>query len=436
MRILFLSHYFPPEVNAPATRTYEHCVRWARAGHDVTVVTCVPNCPDGVVYEGYRNRFWPQTENINGVRVVRVWTYLAPNAGTTRRIANYVSFMFSAAIACLWLKHPHVVVATSPQFFCGWAGVIVSWLKWCPFVLEIRDIWPESITAVGAIRNRPLLRLLEWLELVMYRSARHIVTVGRGYRNNILSKVDVRDRITVIYNGVDLKQFQPEEPDQNLLRQWNLQGKFVCSYIGTIGMAHGLEVVLDAAQKLRERGRRDIAFWLVGDGAQRAALQARCESEKLGEYVVFSGRQPKELMPKVLASSDAALVHLRGCELFETVIPSKIFETMALGVPIIMAVRGQAEEIVRQASAGLPMQPDSADSLVEAVTRLANDPELRMKLGQFARDYVAEHFDRDILAARFLNLLTCVVNNLPIAATHESVPEPTDQQPSVSGIPQ
>ena len=364
----------------------------------------------------------------------RVDVDLAPNAGTVRRIANYVSYMLSAVVTCLWLKRPDVIVATSPQFFCGWAGVLVSWLKWRPLVLEIRDIWPESISAVGAIRNRSLLRVLEWLERVMYRSARHIVAVGRGYRDNIQSKVDVADRISVIYNGVDLERFRPDERHPELLRKWNLEDKFVCSYVGTIGMAHGLEVVLEAARLFREQGRRDVAFWLVGDGAQREPLQDRCEREGLGDYVVFAGRQPKEQIPAILASSDACLVHLRGCELFGTVIPSKIFETMALGKPIIMGVGGEALKIVMQANAGIEMQPDSAESLVEAVTALADNPNQTASLGRQARQFVAEYFDRDKLADRYLDLLKYVVGIGPRLEAESSGPfVEREQEPAASG---
>ncbi len=289
MKILFLTHYFPPEVNAPATRTFEHCVRWARAGHDVTVVTCTPNCPNGVVYPGYENRWLRQIEEIEGVCVVRAWTYVAPNAGTLKRVLNYVSFMLSAVVASIRLPRPDVVVATSPQFFCGWAGVFVSWMKWVPLVLEIRDIWPESIQVVGAIRNRRVLGALERLERWMYRSATHIVAVGKGYRDNVLGKVDVADRISVITNGVDLEFYRPQEPDARFLHIWDLEDKFVCSYVGTIGLAHGLEVVIEAAKILKQKGRSDIAFVLVGDGAQRQRLQDEAKNAGLEGLVVFVG---------------------------------------------------------------------------------------------------------------------------------------------------
>ena len=411
MKILFLTHYFPPEVNAPASRTYEHCVRWVKAGHEVTVVTCAPNCPDGVVFEGYRNRLRRQVEVVDGIRVVRVWTYLAANSGMVRRIANYLSFMLSATMACLRLPRPDVVVATSPQFFCGWAGVLVSWLKWRPLVWEFRDMWPESISAVGAMRKGIVIRFLEWLERRMYRAADHIVAVGRGYADNIAGKVDVGDRISVVMNGVDLEQFQPQECDDKFLTEYGLTGKFVCSYIGTIGMAHGLEVVVEAALLLKGQGRDDVRFCLVGDGARRESIHQLARDKGVEELVVFTGRQPKERMPAILASSGACLIHLRGCELFGTVIPSKIFETMAMGRPIIMGVQGEARDLVEAAGAGLVMQPDSAESLVDCVDQLIEDPELRGRLQTRGRDFVRENYNRDELAAEMLATLQQVAGD-------------------------
>lgn len=428
MRILFLSHYFPPEVNAPASRTFDHCLRWARAGHDVTVVTCAPNCPSGVVYPGYKNRLLPQVEQVQDVRVVRVWTYLAPNAGAGRRIVNFLSYLASAVIACLHLPRPDVVVATSPQFFCGWAGVIVSRLKRVPLILEIRDIWPESIAAVGAMRNRPLLRILEFLERWMYRAATEIVTVGEGYRAKILEKVDVDDRISVIMNGVDLANYAPREPDAQWLRRGGLAGKFVCSYIGTLGMAHGLEVVVEAAKMLQQKGRDDIRFCLVGEGAMRKHLAEKVAQEGVGQMVVLTGQVPKDMVPVVLASSHACLIHLKKCQLFETVVPSKIFEAMAMGRPMIMGVRGPARDIVMESGAGLEMEPDSAESLVEAVETLADDRSLLARLGRTARQRVAADFNRDVLAARFLELMERVVGVPPTIP----LPQPaTAPQPAV-----
>ena len=442
MRILFFSHYFPPEINAPATRTLDHCVRWIRAGHDVTVITCAPNCPDGILYPGYKNTIRSQVEVLEGIRVVRVWSYLSPNAGTIGRITNYVSYMISATLRCLNLERPDIVVATSPQFFCGWAGVLASRLRRIPLVLEVRDIWPDSIVAVGAMRNPYILNLLKRMERWLYRMADHVVTVGKGYQDRILQKEDVSDRISIIMNGVDTKFFAPASPNPRLLSKWNLGGKFICSYVGTIGMAHGLEVVLEAAEVLRAKGRRNIRFLMVGDGARRAALEARAKELELHNMVTFTGRLDKETVPVVLASSGACLVHLKDCELFRSVVPSKMFEIMAMGRPVLMAVRGEAAEIVSRARAGLSVEPQCPEALAAAVEMLADDPGLCERLGKAGRECVTTQFDRDVLARAFLKLLQKVSaqsNGTISKATEPRCPRPEqeilEQKPDFSEKP-
>jgi colanic acid biosynthesis glycosyl transferase WcaI len=403
MHILFFSHYFPPEVNAPATRTHDHCRRWVAAGHRVTVITCAPNCPSGMVFDGYRNK-WRQEETIDGIRVLRVWTYLSPNKGFLKRVANYVSYLHSATLRAATVRNVDVIVATSPQFFCGWAGVFCSWLLRRPFLLEIRDIWPESIVTVGAINSRTARRFLEWLERRMYAAAGRIVTVGNGYRERLLSRGVPADKIAVIPNGVDVRQFAPLPcPPAASLPVAN-DGKFVCAYIGTVGMSHGLEVILRAAQKLKSTGRSDVEFWIVGDGADRSRLQHEAESRGLTN-VFFTGLVPKTCMPGLIAACNACLVHLKQAELFETVIPSKIFEIMAMNVPVIMGVRGQARTIVEAAGAGLAMTPEDEDSLIAAINATQSDPAAFCG----GRSYVTSHFDRNVLAQRMLDELTVLV---------------------------
>lgn len=396
MHILFFSHYFPPEVNAPATRTYEHCRRWIAAGHQVTVVTCAPNCPNGVVFDGYRNS-WRSEECVEGIRVIRVWTYLAANQGFLRRIANYVSYMVSATLCAVWLKKIDVVVATSPQFFCGWAGVLCRWIRRWPLVLEIRDIWPESIVTVGAMKRSRIIRFLEWLERRMYRAASHIVTVGSGYRRQLLERGVPADKVSVIPNGVGDVPPAPRDRKREIRERWGADGRFVCGYVGTVGMAHGLEVVLKAAARLKDAGRDDIAFWIVGDGAQRRALEEEAANQGLSN-VVFTGLVPKEAVGNVIASLDACLVHLHGTELFQTVIPSKIFEIMAARVPIVMGVRGESRDIVLKANAGVAMVPDDPESLIECLDEIARNPDVF----RHGADYVRQHYCRDNLAGRML----------------------------------
>ena len=412
MRVVFFSHYFSPEGNAPASRTYEHCKRWVEAGHQITVVTCAPNVPDGVVYEGYKNRLWPQRETIDGIDVIRIWTYLAANSGNSKRILNYASYMFSAVLCFLFFcRRPNLIIATSPQFFCGWAGTIASWLKWCPFILEIRDIWPESIVTVGALKKSSLLvRILERLEKWMYRSANHIVTVGKGYQENVLSKVDVSNRISIVTNGVDLDVFSPQESSSEFRQQHRLNDHFVCSYVGTIGMAHGLSVVVRAAKILKSMKRNDVKFCLIGDGAQRKKIKQEVLDSHLEDIVQFTGRLQKSDMPMVLASSDCLLIHLKKTDLFTTVIPSKIFESMAMERPLVMGVVGESTKIVAQSGAGIDIEPDNEYDLVNAVIKLCDDRKFYNSLCENSREFVRENFSRDKLAQDLLDILLSVAN--------------------------
>ena len=404
MKILFISHYFFPEGNAPATRVHQLARRWAADGHEVTVVTGVPSVPAGVVYDGYRSRLRTQTERIDGVRVVRVWTYIAANKGFVRRIANYVSFMASAVVASLGVGEVDVVVATSPQFFCGWAGAVAAWWKRTPFVLEIRDLWPESIVAVGALRRGPLLRSLEWLERRLYRAARHIVAVGDGYKEGLVQRGVSPERVTVIPNGVDTEAFQPRVPDETLLESLGLGDRIVCSYIGTIGMACGLDVVLRAARRLEEEGDDRFAFLLVGDGAVRHQLEESARRANL-DSVIFTGRQPKERIPDLLAITSVCLVHLRRTPLFESVLPSKIFEALAMRRPILLGVEGEAADLVRSANGGLCFEPENESELVDRLRRFADEPTLGEELGRNGEAYVLEHFDRDRQSREYTSLL-------------------------------
>lgn len=404
MHILFFTHYFPPEGNAPASRTYENCKRWLQAGHDVTIITCAPNVPNGILYPGYRNRLF-QRETIDGIEVIRVWTYIAANKGTVRRITNYLSYMFSSCIAGLIIKKkPDVVIATSPQFFCGWTGTIVSMLRRIPFILEIRDIWPESIVAVGAMNNKSILRLLEWLEIRMYSTADHIVTVGEGYKVKLLKKGVAEDNISIVMNGVDTDIFFPRDPNIVLIKQLGIEGKFVCSYVGTIGMASGLDIVVRAALALREKDRDDIVFIIVGNGALRADLESKANRFGLNS-IIFTGRKDKKYIPDYLSISDVCLVHLLNTDLFKTVLPSKIFEVAGMAKPVILGVSGFSTKIVQDADAGEIIEPENDEQLVQALEMLSENHQKCKKYGNSGYEYVIKHFNRDNLASDYLSII-------------------------------
>ena len=397
MKILFLSHYFPPEGNAPATRTFEHTRRWANAGHDIKVITCAPNVPHGKVYPNFKNSIYSRSV-LGGVHVLRVWTYLAANKGKGRRSLNYVSYLFSSVVAGLFSAKPDLMIATSPQFFCGCAGAILAKLKNIPFILEVRDVWPDSIIAVNAISNQRVLKWMFILEKWLYRSATHIVTVGNGYKKVLVEKGVPPEKISIITNGADLKQFLPAKVAKKG------DSKFICSFIGTLGMAAGLEIVIRAAQYLDSIDELDIVFHLVGDGADYENLLKKVSDLNI-RRIQFAGLVKKENISDYLEKTDVCLIHLIKSDLFKTVIPSKLFEAMASEVPVVMGVQGEAAAIVKAAQCGLSFTPENHLELCDLLIQLNNDPILRASMGEQGRVYLESHFCREQLADEYLEVL-------------------------------
>lgn len=402
MKILFLTHYFPPEVNAPANRTHEHARRWVRDGHEVTIITGVPNHPKGQLFPGYRNR-WLQEEEIDGIRVMRTWMYLTSNQGFARRILNYVLFALTATIASLRAGRPDVVVATSPQFFCGLAGAAVSWLKWRPFVLEVRDLWPDSIVQLGQLDSRLLIGALEALETALYRSAQGIVVNTRAFIDHIAARGVPRDRIELVYNGIDPELFRPREPNPALLRDRGLENRRVISYIGTLGLAHGLLTIIEAADQLRHD--KSLAFVLIGEGADRERIEREVTERRL-DNVSLTGLRPRAEIPDWIASSAVLLVMLRDLPVFQTVIPSKLFEFWAQEGPIILAAPpGECRDLLEQNDSGLTIAPENPSALASAIREVLRDPSAARERAQRGRECVERSFLRDDLARQMAAFL-------------------------------
>lgn len=406
MHILFLSHYFPPEVNAPASRTYEHARRWAQAADvRVTVITNHPNHPQGVLYPGYVNR-WLTREEVDGIEVKRVKTYVAANAGVFRRTLNYLFFMIAAILAALWEPTPDILVATSPQFFCALAGYVISVLKGCPFVFELRDIWPESIVTVGAMRPGLAIRLLKWVELFLYRRSAHIVALTDAFRQYLLERGIVPEKISVLRNGVDLSFFVPQEKPHDLLRSLNLEEKFVASYIGTIGMAHGIDRIVAVAEALKNHS--EIVFLIVGEGAEKRHIEGLVAQRRLPNLRILPGVS-KEQIRGYYAISDLLLVTLRQTPLFRMVIPSKIFEIMAMARPMLYTVDGECRTILNEAGSGIFVEPENVKEMVQALSTFSQDRVLLARMGKKGRRFVEQTADRNRLADRYLQLLQRIV---------------------------
>jgi colanic acid biosynthesis glycosyl transferase WcaI len=409
MHILFLTDNFPPERNAPASRVYENACYWIRWGHQVTILTCAPNFPEGKVYEGYGNR-WYSREEMNGIHVVRVKTFITQNEGVILRTLDYVSFMITSFFAGLLQVRPDVVIATSPQFFTTVGGWALSRVRRLPFVFELRDLWPASIMAVDAMRENIVLRWLERLELFLYHSSAKVVALTEAFKRDLLSRGIPAEQVEVVTNGVDMTRYAPRPPDTDLLKRLGLEGCFVVGYLGTHGMAHALDHVLRAAELLQDIPT--IRFLFVGAGAARAALVKEAAKRQLNN-VVFVPAQPKEEILSYWSICDLALVSLKNAPLFTTVIPSKIFEAMGMGCPVLLvAPDGEASQIVRCTDAGVVVPPECPIALASAVRTLYHDKVLVRRLAMNALR-AAPQFGREQQARDMLNIFRAIITTPP-----------------------
>jgi glycosyltransferase involved in cell wall biosynthesis len=392
MRILFLTDNFPPEVNAPATRTYEHCKEWVKQGAQVTVITCTPNFPEGKVYKGYRNK-WIQHEDMDGIHVIRVWTYITANEGFFKRILDYLSFMIASFLAGTTIK-TDIIVATSPQFFTAIAGRWLSFWKRKPWVMEIRDLWPESITAVGASKRTLIIRFFEWLEKRMYRSARKLVVVTDAFAQTLIDKHHIApEKIAVVKNGANLDLFKPQVKNVDLLKKMGLEDKVVIGYIGTHGMAHALDFVLKTAKQIEHT---NYHFLLIGAGAKRKELLELKDTLALSNVTMLESVSKQEVK-EYISILDIGLVNLKKSDTFKSVIPSKIFELAAMHKPILLGVEGESAAIINNYGVGLTFEPENSTDLINCLNV--------MQTKEFKYDQLLQDFDRRNLAIKMLNFL-------------------------------
>lgn len=401
MKILFLTDNFYPEVNAPANRTYEHCREWVKSGANVTVITCVPNFPKGEVFAGYKNKLY-QTEYIDGIKVVRVWSYITANEGTVKRILDYISFAVMAFFTSLFYKSD-IIIATSPQFFTAIAGAFSSIFKRKPWMMEVRDIWPESIVAVGAIKNNRIIHFLEKIEKWLYHRANKIVVVTDSFKLDIIKKGLNEDKIEVIKNGVNLDKFTPIPKNKKILQDLGLDNKFVIAYFGTHGMAHKLDFILKSAVHVKDA---EIHFLLIGDGAERENLCQLKNSLKITNVTMLPS-VPKDEIQDYISVIDVALVNLKKSDTFKSVIPSKIFENAAMGKPILLGVEGESKQIVESYKAGLSFEPENIDDYISKLYQIKEDTQKGCFLEGCQK--LAQEYDRTKLAS---NMLVIIDNTL------------------------
>lgn len=403
MHVLFLTDNFSPETNAPANRTHEHAREWVKAGHRVTVITCAPNFPTGQVFDGYSNRLW-QSEMVDGIRVIRVWSYISRNGGFVRRVFDYFSYMITAFFAALPVRGIDVIIGTSPQFFTVCAAWAAATLKGKPFVFELRDIYPESIRAVKGVENSRLLDMMETIELFLYRRAAMVICVTHSFAENLAARGIDPAKLRVVTNGVDRTRFQPRPKDEALISKLGLEDKFVVGYIGTLSAVHGMNTLLDAAKLMAALPETfNMRMIIMGEGGQPAALEARLREEAIGNVLVLGGVSRDEVT-RYWSILDLAVIHLRRLDLFKTVIPSKLFECMAMGIPVLHAVEGESAQIVTCAGMGVTVEPENPEKMATAIGALISAPE-RLQLMAQAGISAASQYDRSILARNMMTLL-------------------------------
>ncbi len=407
MHILYVSQYFPPEMGAPSARVYDLAKQWVRQGHEVTVLTAFPHHPVGIKRPKDRGVI-TRRETVDGIDVVRSYVFAVPNRGTVKRMISYASFMISAIVIGLFRTgQPDIVIATSPQLLCGAAGYVLARLKRRPFVLEVRDLWPESMLATEVVKSEnAIVRGLKWLARHLYVHSDRIVTVGEGYAAGIHELYGIsRKKMSVVHNGIDVELFVPGNRDNDLRREYGWDDKFIALYLGTHGMAHALETVLEVARTFRDDPTK--LFVLVGEGAEKDKLKALAAEWELPN-VQFIDQQPRDRVIRLYAACDVGIVCLRNSPRFQEVLPSKIFEYLGMERPIVLSVEGEAARLVRDAGAGVCIPPEDADAMAEAIEHLAGQPEKLAAMGRSGRDYVREHFDRRNLAKKYLDILETV----------------------------
>jgi len=415
VKILYVSQYFPPEMGAPAARAAELSSHWARMGHEVTVLTGFPNHPTGIVPAEWRSRLrrLSYAEKIDDVLVARTWLWPLPNRKAHERIRSYASFFLSSVLRGLSLSKPDVVIGTSPQLLVALSAWCLARKKGVPFVFEVRDLWPESLAAVGAGGEGTLLhRTLAAIAGFLYRRASRIIVVTPPFKDHLIRHWHVpAEKISIVENGVETDLFSPA-PSAGAIREElahqdiNADGRFLVCYIGTMGMAHGLETLIAAAEEL-QTALPNCLLLLIGEGADKQRIVELAAARRLAN-VKFLGEQPRQRIPSLLSAADACLVMLRNNELFKTVIPTKLLEYMACARPVIVAVDGQARKIVEDARAGLFVPPADSQALAQAICALAINADQRRSMGWNGRQYIVANLSRERTAREYVAVLECV----------------------------
>ncbi len=407
MRILYLSQYFPPEVGATQTRAYEMARYLVSVGHQVTMLTEVPNHPSGIIPPEYRGKAYERA-SLDGIDVIRVWVKASPVKTLSTRMMFYITYMINAALAGLLLARGRydVVYATSPPLFVGGAALALSYLRRIPLFFEVRDLWPESAVVLGEISSSRAAALAGKLEEMCYNRARCVVVVTEGIRRR-LEERGFGAKLALIPNGANTELFRPDpEAGAALRSELELGSRFLVIYAGIHGVAQGLETVLEAARVLQDEP--DIHFLFVGEGPQKGDLLNQRDALGLANVTMLA-EQPRDSMPAYMSAAEVALVPLRRLELFRGALPSKMFDAWACSCPVLLSIDGEARQVLERADGGVFVEPEDPEQMARALMQLKGDPGQLRQFGKNGRCFVEEHYSRERLATQLEALLRAAV---------------------------
>jgi glycosyltransferase involved in cell wall biosynthesis len=408
VRILVICHYFYPEIGAPSARILEMSQRWVAEGHEVSVVTCFPNHPTGVIPEEYRGKRF-MIEEFQGIRVYRNYVYATPNGGFLKKTIGHLSFMISSVIFSLpRVTRPDVIIVSSPTFFSVISGYLFSLFLRTPFIFEVRDLWPDAVVKLGVLRNRALIKCLEAIEMFLYRRSSKIVVVTQRFKDILCERGLPPNKIEVITNGVDTKFFTDDRTTTgcDLINEYGWSGKRILLYAGAHGISQGLWVLLKLAERLQDQ--QDVLFVFVGEGAEKKNLQKMAKQLSLSNVQFIDG-QPKNKIREFYKAAYLSFVPLRDIPMFESYIPSKMFEILGSACPIVASLSGEAASILRNSGGALVVDPEDLDGLEHATRFLLEHPEVACEMGKLGADYVRRNFSRDTLSRRYLEVMNDLV---------------------------
>ncbi len=401
MNILIVSQYYPPEVGALATRMSSIARHLRGFGHNVTVLCEIPNYPTGIVEKKYKGKLW-FAEKVDGIDVIRSYVTANPRKTNVQRIKFYISFMISAILKGLTLPQYDIVIATSPPLFVGIAGLLISKFVNAKFVFDVRDLWPESAFSLGEMNKGLSYSLAEKMELLLYRKAQIISVAVPGFKDRLMEKGVTAEKIVPLPNGVDVDHFYPCSANTELKQKYDLIDKFVVLFSGNHGLAQGLDTVIKAAQILKDH--ENIRFLFIGSGVEKDKLVQM--KAKMGlTNIIFDKEQPFSVMPKIISIADVCLVPLKDLDLFKNALPSKMFEYMACGKPVLSTLIGEGRDVLEESGGGVSVSPENEIELAKAVINFYNNTKTTREYGNNAVKFVKTNYSKITLIKKFNDVI-------------------------------